>query len=83
MTTAPEGAITYEQWLLYRIANPGVTCGPDVIDTRSWWQYLPGLNPYADLKQRARAAERNWAASTRVSGDRTLAAEREAELEAG
>jgi hypothetical protein len=75
----PEGAITYRAWLLNRIAQPGTICGPPVIDDRAWWQHLPGLNPYADLEQRARAAERHWAASSRVPGDRARSADREAQ----
>jgi hypothetical protein len=58
----PPGAITYEQWLRARIAEPGTICGPPVIDGRPLWQHLPGLNPYRDLEQRARAAERQWEA---------------------
>ena len=61
--TAPErrpaGApISYEQWLRDRIARPGMECGPPVIDDRAWWQHLPGLNPYAELEARMRAAQR-------------------------
>lgn len=54
----PKGAITYQQWLLNRIAEPGMICGPPVIDDRAWWQHLPGLNPYYELEQRARVAGR-------------------------
>ena len=61
----PDGAISYEQWLHNRIAEPGVICGPPVIDDRAWWQHLPGLNPYHELEQQARAADRNWAAASR------------------
>jgi hypothetical protein len=75
----PKGAITYQQWLLNRIAEPGMGCGPDVIDDRAWWQHLPGLNPYAALEQQAREAERNWAASSRVLDDSARQPEREAE----
>jgi hypothetical protein len=75
----PKGAITCQQWLLNRIAEPGTICGPPVIDDRAWWQHLPGLNPYHELEQRARAAERNWAASSRVPGDQARQPEREAE----
>ena len=28
------GPMTYQQWLLWRIANPNVMCGPDVTDNR-------------------------------------------------
>ena len=55
----PKGAITYPQWLLNRIAEPGMICAPPVITDRAWWQHLPGLNPYHELEQRAWAAERN------------------------
>lgn len=82
MTTqadSPKGAITYQQWLLNRIAEPGVICGPDVIDDRAWWQHLPGLNPYAELEQRAREAERNLAASSRVLDGSARQPKREAE----
>jgi hypothetical protein len=75
----PEGAITYQQWLLNRISEPGMDCGPDVGDDRAWWQHLPGLNPYHELEQRARAAEHNWAASS----DAYAQLQRQAELEAG
>jgi hypothetical protein len=75
----PPGAITYLQWLLNRIAEPGAICGPPVIDDRPLWQHIPGLNPYHELEQRARAAEREWAASSRVLSGRAPAAEREAE----
>ena len=57
----PPGAISYEQWLLNRIAEPGTICGPPVIDDRAWWQHLPRLNPYAGLEARARAAQRQAA----------------------
>jgi len=40
-----------------------------VIDHRPWWQYLPGLNPYADLERQARQAERNWAAASRAEAE--------------
>jgi hypothetical protein len=46
--------ITYEQWLQNRIAQPLAMCGPDVIDSRPWYQHLPGLNPYAGLEAQAR-----------------------------
>jgi hypothetical protein len=59
----PAGAISYEQWLLNRIAHPGAICGPPVIDDRPWWQHLPGLNPYHELEQRARADKRHRAAT--------------------
>jgi hypothetical protein len=59
------GAITYQQWLLNRIAEPGVICGSPVIDDRAWWQHLPVFNPYAELEQRARQAETNWSAASR------------------
>jgi hypothetical protein len=75
----PKGAITYQQWLLNRIAEPGMDCGPDVIDDRAWWQHQPGLNPYAALEQQAREAERNWTASSRVLDDSARQPEREAE----
>jgi hypothetical protein len=65
----PAGAISYERWLLNRIAHPGVICGPDVIDNRPWWQYLPGLNPHADLERQARQAERTWAAVSRAEAE--------------
>ncbi len=58
----PPGTITYQQWLLNRIAEPGMICGPGVIDNRAWYQHLPGLNPYAELEERARQAEREWSA---------------------
>ena len=58
----PKHAITYQQWLLNRIAEPGTICGPPVLDDRPWWQHLPGLNPYAELEAQARQAEREWAA---------------------
>jgi hypothetical protein len=58
----PKNAISYQQWLLQRIAEPGTICGPPVHDPRPWWQYLPGLNPYAALERQARAAEREWEA---------------------
>jgi hypothetical protein len=48
----PTGTITYQQWLLNRIAEPGMIRGPDVIDHRAWRQHLPGLNPCAELEQR-------------------------------
>ena len=51
-----------EQTLLNRIAEPGMICGPGVIDNRAWYQHLPGLNPYAELEERARQAEREWSA---------------------
>lgn len=54
----PSGAITYGQWLQNQIADPGWVCGPDVVDDRRWWQHLPGLNPYAELEERAREATR-------------------------
>jgi len=54
----PRGAISYQQWLLNRIAEPGTICGPPVIDHRRWCQHLPGLNPYAELEARMRAAQR-------------------------
>ena len=75
----PKGVITYQQWLLNRIAEPGVICGPDVIDDRAWWQHLPGLNPYAELELRARKAERNSAARSRALDDSARQPEREAE----
>lgn len=53
-----DGAITYEQWLHQRVANPTMACGPTVVDDRPWWQYLPGLNPYANLERQARQAGR-------------------------
>jgi hypothetical protein len=55
----PAGAITYEQWLVNGIKHPGMVCGPDVIDTRAWWQHLPLLNPYAELQAQWREAHRN------------------------
>ena len=76
----PKGAITYRQWLLNRIAEPGMICGPPFTDDRAWWQHLPGLNPYAELEQRAREAERNWTASSRVPAEVRLP---EPEAEAG
>ena len=81
MNDAPSsrGAISYEEWLRRRIAEPGKECGPPVIDDRAWWQHLPGLNPYAEVEQRAREAERNWAASSRVLDDSARQPEREAE----
>jgi hypothetical protein len=54
----PEGAISYAEWLRGLIAEPGKVCGPDVVDDRSWWQHLPGLNPHAGLERQARAASR-------------------------
>ena len=54
----PRGEITYEQWLRGRAASPREICGPPVIDDRSWWQHLPGLNPHAGLEQQAREAHR-------------------------
>jgi hypothetical protein len=67
---APDpSAITYREWLERRIAQPGTICGPPVIDERAWWQHLPGLNPYADLEQRAQKAERNPAASSRAEAE--------------
>jgi hypothetical protein len=68
MTTGivrPDGAITYAEWLNRRIAEPGIICGPPVIDDRAWWQHLPGLNPHAELEQRARQAEKAWSAASR------------------
>lgn len=59
----PGGAISYGQWLVNQIADPGMVCGPDVIDNRRWWQHLPGLNPYAGLEARARQARRAFTAS--------------------
>jgi hypothetical protein len=70
----PDGPITYEQWLRTRIAQPGLVCGPDVIDSRRWWEYLPGLNPYADLEAQAREA----ASPARASAQAEPAAEPEA-----
>ena len=59
------GEISYEQWLRNRIASPGTICGPDVYDPRPWWQHLPGLNPYPELEQQARQAERQFAQASR------------------
>ena len=54
----PPGTISYRQFLINQINEPGVICGPDVIDDRPWWQHLPGLNPYAGLEAQARQASR-------------------------
>ena len=54
----PDGPIPYSEWLRDRIANPGLDCGPDIVDDRSWWQYLPGLNRHAALERQVRAAGR-------------------------
>ena len=54
----PAGAITYEQWLNNGIKNPGMVCGPNVIDDRAWWQHLPLLNPYAELESEWRQAHK-------------------------
>jgi hypothetical protein len=53
----PKNAISYEQYLRNRIAEPLATCGPPVRDTRSLWQHIPWLNPYRVLEQQARQAE--------------------------
>lgn len=80
----PDGPVTYEQWLRTRIAQPGLVCGPDVIDSRRWWEYLPGLNPYAGLEAQARAAERDDLGREAASPARASAqAEPAAEPEAG
>ena len=54
----PAGAISYEQSLRNRIAEPSAICGPPVHDTRTLWQHLPRLNPYRVLERQARQAER-------------------------
>jgi hypothetical protein len=54
----PKNAISYEQYLRNRIAEPLAFCGPLVHDTRSLWQHIPWLNPYRELEQQARQAER-------------------------
>lgn len=54
----PKNAISYEQYLRNRIAQPHATCGPPVHDTRSLWQHIPAFNPYRELEQQARRAER-------------------------
>jgi hypothetical protein len=74
----PLGAITYPQWLRNQIANPGMVCGPDVVDTRSWWQHLPLFNPYAGLEAQARKARK-----AAVSVDGPCVGHPEAEAEAG
>jgi hypothetical protein len=53
----PADAISYEQWLLDKIAYPGMICGPPVIDDRALWQQIPWLNPYRELQRRVRVAE--------------------------
>jgi len=63
MTTyadAPKNAISYEQWLRNRIADPLTICGPPVADYPSFWQDLfPFLKPAGirELEHRAREAE--------------------------
>jgi hypothetical protein len=57
----PKNAISYEQYLRNRIAEPLSFCGPPVHDTRSLWQHIPWLNPYRELEQQARHAEREAA----------------------
>ena len=54
----PKGAITREQWLRNRIADPLTFCGSPVVDDRPWWQYLPGLDPHRELERQAREARR-------------------------
>jgi len=47
----PRGAISYEQWLRNRIANPITVCGPDIAGPPSFWQNLfPFLKP-AGIRQ--------------------------------
>ena len=53
----PKNAISYQQYLRNRIAEPLTTCGPPVHDTRSLWQHIPWLNPYRELEHEARQAE--------------------------
>lgn len=55
---AVEGALSYPEWLRWKMANPMMDCGPDVIDDRPWYQHLPWLNPYAGLEAQLRETER-------------------------
>jgi hypothetical protein len=64
MTTGPtRPEITYEQYLMRRIAHPGLLgpCGGNAPHITGWpsplQRLIPALNPYRELEARARQAE--------------------------